>query len=117
MTHIVVPRRIDIEKLHGRWVHCENGVWLPPPRVPVPIVVRSASGHFTHIPAALWLSGSFDIKPGDEFTMEQVLDILAQMRWCTSVGNRIPVNAFAWYVVPGFNEAELFEGDLYGKLT
>lgn len=116
MTHIVVPSRSDMEQLYGKWVHCENGVWMPPPKVAVPIVVRSAAGHFTHIPAALWLPGNFEVLPGVEFTTEDVLNILAQMRWCTAMGLRIPANAFAWYVVPGFVEQSMYAGGLNGKL-
>lgn len=89
---------------------------MPPPKVPVPIVVKDVAGRFAPLNAALWLPGTTDVKPGQEFTMEDVLHILREIRWCTTTGVRIPANAFAWYVVPSFNPDNLFEGNVNGKL-
>lgn len=117
MSLTIVPSKQDVQELEGRWVYCENGIWLPPQKSLVPVVVRSTSGGFSYCSAALWMTEvSYNIEAGKEYTIEQVVDMLASLRWCTAMGRRIPANVYAWYVVPGFDETKMYTGDLYGKL-
>jgi hypothetical protein len=108
MRTIILPKSERL-RLQGRWVHCANGVNLPPPMVPVPIALQSRSG--LQYTTGLWYC-ALPVQEDTTYTLEDILAVLDRQQWSTITGATIPRQPYAWFVVPTIAETTLFVGDL-----